>query len=129
MTITTLPLSDRPTTGRAWRVIHGVRWALEEIGLPYEVRLLSFQAKREPEHLRLHPFGLIPTYEDGDLAPFETGAVILHIGERRPGLLPHSAHGRSRAIAGCSPDSIQTSSRPLSASTCFSPHRLDGCGR
>src|ERR1700749_1798926 len=58
-----------------------VRWALEEVGQPYEVRLVSLTAKMEPEHLRLHPFGLIPTYEEGDLALFETGAIILHIAE------------------------------------------------
>src|SRR4051794_26087249 len=52
-----------------------VRWALEEVDQPYEVRLVSLQAKTEPAHLRVHPFGLIPTYEEGDLALFETGAI------------------------------------------------------
>jgi glutathione S-transferase len=75
-----------------------VRWALEEVGRPYEVRLVSFSAKQEPAHLRLHPFGLIPTYEEGDLALFETGAIIFHIAEQHAGLLPDDAHARARAI-------------------------------
>jgi glutathione S-transferase len=76
-----------------------VRWALEEVGQPYEVRLVSMQARQEPEHLRRHPFGLIPTYEEGDLVLFETGAIILHIAERHAGLLPDDADARARAIA------------------------------
>jgi glutathione S-transferase len=75
-----------------------VRWALEEVGQPYEVRLVSFQAKMEPAHLRLHPFGLIPTYEEGDLALFETGAIILHIAEHHAGLFSDDAGARARAI-------------------------------
>jgi glutathione S-transferase len=76
-----------------------VRWALEEVGQPYDVRLLSFSAMKEPAHLRLHPFGQIPTYEEGDLALFESGAIILHIAERHAGLLPDEANARARAIA------------------------------
>src|SRR4051794_24322796 len=76
-----------------------VRWALEEVGQPYEVRLVSLTAKQEPEHLRLHPFGLIPTYEEGDLALFESGSIILHIADRHPGLFPDDANARARAIA------------------------------
>jgi glutathione S-transferase len=75
-----------------------VRWALEEVGQPYEVRLVSFSAMKEPAHLALHPFGQIPTYEEGDLALFETGAIVLHIAERHPGLLPKDANARARAI-------------------------------
>jgi glutathione S-transferase len=75
-----------------------VRWALEEVGLPYEVRLVSLRAKEEPAHLRLHPFGLIPTYEEGDLVLFETGAIIFHIAERHPGLFPADGNARARAI-------------------------------
>ena len=75
-----------------------VRWALEEVGRPYEVRLVSFRAKKEPAHLRLHPFGLIPTYEEGDLALFETGAIIFHIAERHQGLFPDDPNARARAI-------------------------------
>ena len=73
-----------------------VRWALEEVGLPYEVRLVSFQALKEPAHLALNPFGQIPTYEEGDLALFETGAIVFHIAEHHPGLLPADAHARAR---------------------------------
>jgi glutathione S-transferase len=75
-----------------------VRWALEEVGQPYDVRLVSMRAKAEAPHLRFHPFGLIPTYEEGDLVLFESGAIILHIGERHAGLFPDDADGRSRAI-------------------------------
>jgi glutathione S-transferase len=75
-----------------------VRWALEEVGQPYEVRLVSFRAMKEPAHLKLHPFGQIPTYEEGDLALFETGAILFHIAERHRGLLPHDPYARARAI-------------------------------
>ncbi|SFG11048.1 glutathione S-transferase [Novosphingobium sp. CF614] len=76
-----------------------VRWALEEVGQPYDVRLLSFETMKQPEHLALHPFGQIPTYEEGDLALFESGAIVLHLAERHPGLLPQDGHARARAIA------------------------------
>ena len=76
-----------------------VRWALEEVGQPYNVRLLSFAAMKQPAHRALHPFGQIPTYEDSDLALFESGAVVLHIAERHECLLPMDANARSRAIA------------------------------
>ncbi len=75
-----------------------VRWALEEVRQPYEVRLVSFKAMKEPAHLALHPFGQIPTYEEGDLALFETGSIIFHIAERHAGLLPDDANARARAI-------------------------------
>jgi|ERR1700722_2693867 len=75
-----------------------VRWALEEVEQPYEVRLLSFAAMKQSEHLGLNPFGQIPTYEEGKLALFETGAIVLHIAERYPGLLPVDANARARAI-------------------------------
>ncbi|SCB11891.1 glutathione S-transferase [Bradyrhizobium yuanmingense] len=76
-----------------------VRWALEEVGQPYDVRLLSFAAMKQPAHRALHPFGQIPTYEDGDLTLFESGAIVLHIAERHDGLLPKDANARARAIA------------------------------
>jgi glutathione S-transferase len=76
-----------------------VRWAFEEVGLPYDVRLVSFGEMKEPAHLRLHPFGQIPTYEEGDLALFESGAIIFHIAERHAGLLPADANARARAIS------------------------------
>jgi glutathione S-transferase len=76
-----------------------VRWALEEVGQPYDVRLVSFEAMKQPAHRALHPFGQIPTYEDGDLALFESGAIVLHIAERHPGLLPVDPNARARAIA------------------------------
>lgn len=76
-----------------------VRWALEEVGQPYEVRLVSFEALKELDHRRLQPFGQIPTYEDGDLALFESGAIVLHIAERHGRLLPDDPGARARAIA------------------------------
>lgn len=76
-----------------------VRWALEEVGQPYEVRLVSFQSMKEPAHRARNPFGQIPTYEEGDLVLFESGAIVLHIAERHAGLLPNDANARSRAIA------------------------------
>jgi glutathione S-transferase len=75
-----------------------VRWALEEVGQPYDVRLLSFTAMKEPAHLALHPFGQIPTYEEGDLALFESGSIIFYIAEKHPGLLPEDANARARAV-------------------------------
>lgn len=75
-----------------------VRWALEEVGQPYDVRLVSFSEMKEPAHRALHPFGQIPTYEEGDLALFESGAIVFHIAERHGGLLPDDANGRARAI-------------------------------
>ena len=75
-----------------------VRWALEEVGQPYEVRLLSFGEMKEAAHRALHPFGQIPTFEEGDLALFESGAIVLHVAERHGGLLPSDANARARAI-------------------------------
>lgn len=76
-----------------------VRWALEETGQSYDVRLVSFAAMKRPAHRALHPFGQIPTYEDGDLVLFESGAIVLHIAERHAGLLPDDPDARARAIA------------------------------
>jgi glutathione S-transferase len=75
-----------------------VRWALEEVGQPYDVRLVSFEAMKQPAHLALHPFGQIPTYEEGDLALFESGAIVLHLAQQHAGLLPDDANARARAI-------------------------------
>ena len=75
-----------------------VRWAFEEVGQPYDVRLVSFEAMKEPAHLALHPFGQIPTYEEGDLVLFESGAIVFHLAQRHAGLLPDDANARARAI-------------------------------
>ncbi|HLK24572.1 MAG TPA: glutathione S-transferase family protein [Caulobacteraceae bacterium] len=91
--------AQSPDRGRGLARDMRVRWALEEVGQPYEVRLLSFAEMKEPAHLALHPFGQIPTYEEGNLALFESGAIILRIAERHAGLLPDDADARSRAIA------------------------------
>ncbi|CDZ62479.1 glutathione S-transferase family protein [Neorhizobium galegae] len=99
MTITITAFERSPDRGRGLARDMRVRWALEEAGQPYEVRLVSFKAIKEPAHLALQPFGQIPTYEEGDLALFESGAIVLHIAERHGGLLPDDANARARAIA------------------------------
>lgn len=88
-----------PDGGRGLARDMRVRWALEEVGQPYDVRLLSFKAMKVPAHLALQPFEQIPTYEEGDLVLFESGAIVLHLAERHPGLLPDHANARARAIA------------------------------
>lgn len=98
MTITITAFERSPDGGQGLARDTRVRWALEEVGQPYKVRLLSFRALKEPAHLAIHPFGQIPTYEEGDLALFETGAIVLHIAERHAGLLPKDAKARARAI-------------------------------
>jgi glutathione S-transferase len=98
MTPTITAFERSPDRGRGLARDMRVRWALEEVGQPYEVRLLSFSEMKEPAHRRLHPFGQIPTYEEGDLVLFESGAIVFHIAERHAGLLPDNANARARAI-------------------------------
>ncbi|MBG0794839.1 glutathione S-transferase family protein [Methylocystis sp. H62] len=98
MTPTITAFERSPDGGKGLARDMRVRWALEEVGQPYDVRLLSFKAMKEPAHLALHPFGQIPTYEEGDLALFESGAIVFHIAERHAGLLPDDANARARAI-------------------------------
>jgi glutathione S-transferase len=98
MTITITAFDRSPDGGRGLARDTRVRWALEEVGQPYEVRLVTFQAMKEPAHLALHPFGQIPTYEESDLALFETGAIVFHIATHHAGLLPSDANARARAI-------------------------------
>jgi len=99
MTPTITVFERSPDGGKGLARDMRVRWALEEIGQPYDVRLVSFAAMKQPAHLALHPFGQIPTYEEGDLALFESGAIVLHLAERHAGLLPGDANARARAIA------------------------------
>ncbi|MFC3074292.1 glutathione S-transferase family protein [Shinella pollutisoli] len=99
MTITITAFERSPDRGRGLARDMSVRWALEEVGQPYAVRLLSFEAMKEPAHLALQPFGQIPTYEEGDLALFESGAIVLRIAERHAGLLPADPEARARAVA------------------------------
>jgi len=87
-----------PDEGRGLARDMRVRWALEEVGQPYEVRPVSFAAMKEPAHRTLHPFGQIPTFEEGDLCLFETGAIVFHIANSYAGLLPDEANARARAI-------------------------------
>jgi glutathione S-transferase len=98
MTITITAFERSPDGGKGLARDTRVRWALEEVGQAYEVRLVSFKAMKEPAHLALHPFGQIPTYQEGDLALFETGAIVFHIAQRHAGLLPDDANARARAI-------------------------------
>ena len=98
MTPTITAFEHSPDRGMGLARDMRVRWALEEVGQPYDVRLLSFQAMKEPAHLARHPFGQIPTYEEGKLVLFESGAIVLHLAERYQGLLPRDAHARARAI-------------------------------
>jgi glutathione S-transferase len=98
ITITITAFERSPDGGKGLARDTRVRWALEEAGLPYQVRLVSFRAMKEAAHLALNPFGQIPTYEEGELALFETGAIVLHIAERHPGLFPADANARARAI-------------------------------
>ena len=87
-----------PDRGRGLARDMRVRWAFEEVGQPYEVRLLTFGEMKESAHLALQPFGQIPTYEEGELTLFDSGAIVLHIAERHAGLLPDDANARARAI-------------------------------
>jgi glutathione S-transferase len=98
MTITITAFERSPDGGKGLARDTRVRWALEEVGQPYEVRLVSFRAMKEPAHLALHPFGQIPTYEEGELVLFETGSIVFHIAERHAGLLPADGNARARAI-------------------------------
>ena len=89
---------DSPDEGQGLARDMRVRWAFEEVGQPYDVRLVSMTALKEPAHRALQPFGSIPTYEEGDLVLFESGAIVLHIGERHKGLLPDDPDVRARAV-------------------------------
>ncbi len=98
MTITITAFDRSPDGGQGLARDTRARWALEEVGQPYEVRPVSFKALKEPAHRALNPFGSIPTYEEGDLVLFETGSIVLHIAERYAGLFPADADARARAI-------------------------------
>jgi glutathione S-transferase len=98
MTITITAFDRSPDGGQGLARDTRVRWALEEVDQPYEVRLVTFAALKQLAHLALHPFGQIPTYQEGDLFLFETGSIVLHIAERHAGLLPPDPHARARAI-------------------------------
>jgi len=98
MTITITAFDRSPDGGRGLARDTRARWALEEVGQPYRVRLVTFAAMKQPPHLALNPFGQIPTYEEGDLVLFETGSIVFHIAERHAGLLPRDADARARAL-------------------------------
>jgi glutathione S-transferase len=98
MTPTITAFKNSPDRGKGLARDMRVRWALEEVGQPYEVRLVTFDEMKEPSYHALHPFAQIPTYQDGDLILFESGAIVLHIAESQPGLLPTEPKSRARAI-------------------------------
>lgn len=98
MTITITAFESSPDRGQGLARDMRVRWALEEVDQPYDVRLVPWEKFKEEAHLARNPFGQIPTYEEGDLTLFESGAIVLHIAERFPGLLPKDADARARAI-------------------------------
>ena len=98
MTPTITAFARSPDRGRGLARDMRVRWAFEEVGHPYDVRLVSFEEMKEPAHLALSPFGQIPTYQEGDLALFESGAIVFHVAECLAGLLPVDANARARAI-------------------------------
>src|SRR3984885_4118727 len=98
MTITITAFERSPDGGKGLARDTRVRWAFEEAGQPYDVRLVSFSEMKEPAHRALHPFGQIPTYEEGELALFESGAIVFHIAEHHAGLLPDDSNARARAI-------------------------------
>ena len=99
MNPTITAFAQSPDRGRGLARDMAVRWALEEVGQRYDVRLLSFAAMKEPAYRGLQPFGQIPAYVDGTLALFESAAIVLHVAERHAGLLPDEANARARAIA------------------------------
>lgn len=88
-----------PDRGRGLARDMPVRWAFEEVGQPYDVRLVSFGEMKQAAHLALQPFGQIPSYEEGALILFESAAIVLHIAEQHRGLLPDDRDARARAIA------------------------------
>jgi glutathione S-transferase len=98
MTPTITAFERSPDRGKGQARDMRVRWALEEVGQLYDVRLVSFSEMKEPAHRALQPFGQIPTYEEGNLFLFESGAIVLHIAENHPGLLPEDVNARVRAI-------------------------------
>lgn len=98
MTPTITAFKKSPDRGRGLARDMRLRWALEEVGQPYQVRLVSFQEMKEPAYRALHPFGQIPVYQEGDLVLFESGAIVFHLAEGRAGLLPVEANARARAI-------------------------------
>jgi glutathione S-transferase len=98
MSPTLTAFESSPDRGRGLARDMPVRWALEEVGQPYDVRLVSFADMKEPKHRALHPFGQIPTYEDGDLTLFESGAIVFQIAQSHAGLLPDDATARAHAI-------------------------------
>lgn len=98
MSPTITAFKQSPDRGQGLVRDMSVRWALEEVGQPYEVQLVTFSSMKEVAYRVLQPFGQIPAYKEGDLTLFESGAIVLHIAQHHTGLLPNDAGARSRAI-------------------------------
>ena len=87
-----------PDRGRGLARDMRIRWAFEEVGQSYDVKLVTFEEMKQAEYRKLQPFGQIPAYQEGDLVMFESGAIIFHLAEKKAGLLPKEANARARAI-------------------------------
>src|SRR3954447_22705755 len=95
LTLTTFDWVPKPPRGYVRDL--RVRWALEEAGLPYRVESVPFQ-EREAEHWAHQPFGQVPWLTDGDLSIFESGAILLHLGELSGALMPEDEQGRTEVL-------------------------------
>jgi glutathione S-transferase len=98
MTITITCFEKSPDGGKGLARDTRVRWALEEVGQPYDVRGIPFPELKQPAHLARHPFGQIPVFEEDGLTLFESGAIIFHLAEKHGHLLPANPHARMRAL-------------------------------
>src|SRR5688572_29961238 len=98
MVPTITAFANSPDEGQGLARDMRVRWALEEAGQAYQVRLVSFEEMKRSQYKALQPFGQIPAYQEGDLVLFESGAIALHLAERSAALLPCEADARARAI-------------------------------
>lgn len=99
MTITLTGFANSPDRGQGQARDMRLRWALEEVGQPYRMELFTFEELKQPAYLARQPFGQIPVFEDGTVKLFESGAILLYIARRWPGLLPADDNGRERAAA------------------------------
>ncbi|WEK05125.1 MAG: glutathione S-transferase family protein [Candidatus Devosia phytovorans] len=98
MTPTITAFATSPDRGKGLARDMRVRWALEEVGLDYEVQLVSFAEMKQPAHVARHPFGQIPTYEEGELVLFESGGIVFYLADNHPGLFPADANARARVV-------------------------------
>jgi glutathione S-transferase len=107
------------------------RWALEEAGIPYKTHLLELGDQDKPDYRTLQPFGQVPILQDGDFTLFESGAIVLHIGERSETLLPKDPLGRARATQWLIAALNSIEHRPIPRLVYPSPHAISpsACGK